>query len=129
MAVVPAFIGAGGVAFPLAATAHGVRLAEDLPRGGRPLALLVERLVGKRQGVARIAELERREDVSEAAVYASIVAPSDTVRDHGDSVINWMRIAGGRPDLADAYRVGTTFLDERLVIPRAALIHLVEEVG
>jgi len=129
MVLVPAFIEVGGVEFPLMAYVHGVRLAEDQPRGGDPLGYLVEHLVVKRQGSARVTELERREDFSARELYAVVVTTSDTVRDQGDSVINWIRIAGVWPDLTDAYRVGTTFLKERLAIPRAVLIKLIEEVG
>ena len=53
MVLVPAFIEVGGVEFPLMAYVHGVRLAENQPRGADPLGYLVEHLVVKRQGSAR----------------------------------------------------------------------------
>ncbi|HEY4106688.1 MAG TPA: hypothetical protein VGM44_22460, partial [Polyangiaceae bacterium] len=47
----------------------------------------------------------------------------------GDGVPNWTKLAGQAPDLDDAYLVGTPFLSELLVVPRHALIQLVERLG
>lgn len=128
MALVPSHIAIGNVAFRLAAHEHGVRLVEK-SRGLQPLGLVIERLLVDRRGAARVREFVDRQDFAEAHLFASVVQPADPVLDNTDGALNWMRLAGSLPDLSDAYRIGTTFLDEMLVIPRATLIELIERMS
>lgn len=126
MDVAPAFLALDGAKFPLAIAGGHIGLAEAPAYPG--LAAL-RYVVGAYLGRAdRLAELRERKPLQQQALGAMFIEPSD-VDDLGDGVANWTALAGAAPDLADAYLVTADFERGALVVPRATLIALVEQLN
>lgn len=124
--LVPSFVSVGGVNFPLEANQFGVGLASSAEQL-EALRYAIDEMVN---GDSREVPLETlsRQGFRVQELRAVPVAPASSLGSLADGPINWRRLSGSWPDLADAFLVRAGFLQRDLVVPRHVLIELVSRL-
>ena len=132
MVLVPSYLEVDGLVVPLRAypadndgpAAVGQR---QEPTGSLLVGLMhvTGDLLARRPAQEILQCLENRQDLPMSQeLCAAAIEPGRYDADFAEHARNWERLTGAKPDLRDAYHVGTGFLDDKLVIPRTTLLKL-----
>jgi hypothetical protein len=114
-------LNAGGVQLPLEYAADGPMVSTRADPDVEPLAWVLNAAVtgmlpGLRDAVAA---------GDDEVVQGLFAARPDPLEDHKRSAATWRRLSGQDPG-DDAYVVGTTFSDHSVLVPRSALLELLD---
>jgi hypothetical protein len=127
---VPPYLLIDGAIFPLFAFPEGVRLS---PTGGAHLeglrSVTMRLLIDGDRDAVLSALADRKDLPMPQTLCADAVAPGvwdDS--EFAEHAKNWERLAGYPPNLSDVYNVGTSFLNDSLVIPRTTFIKLMTKL-
>ena len=111
-----------GARLPVVMTSEGVQIgAVEADYDGLAWVICS---IAKGHFPAVVEQLQRGEDAKQDALYARRPRPRDELTEARE---RWVRLGGADPG-DDVYLVGTTFLPENILIPRAALLLLIDEL-
>ena len=124
--LVPSALTFDGVHFPLEASELGVGLASSVEEL-EALRYVLDEIVN---GGSRNVPLETlaREGFGVQELSSRPISPAASPRSLWDGPINWRRLSGKWPDLADAHIVSAGFVRRALAIPRPVLISLATQL-
>jgi hypothetical protein len=117
----PSVLNAGGVRLPLEQAADGPMVSTRADPDVEPLAWVLNAAVTGMLPGLREAVAAGKDEV----VQGLFAARPDPVESHEAAAAAWRRLSGREPG-DDAYVVGTTFSDRTVLVPRAALLELLD---
>jgi hypothetical protein len=121
---VTSLLSAGGVQLPLEYAADGPMVSTRADPDVEPLAWVLNAAVTGMLPGLRDAVAAGKDEV----VQGLFAARPDPLEDHERSAATWRRLSGREPG-DDAYVVGTTFSDHSVLVPRAALLEMLDALG
>lgn len=112
---------AGGVLLPLEQTSGGPIVSTSADPDLAPLAWVLNAAA-----TGMLPDLRAAVEAGDDAVVQGLYATRpDPYEDHSEQVETWRRLSGSDPG-ADTYTVGTTFAGRGLLVPRAALLEMLD---
>lgn len=117
----PSVLNAGGVQLPLEQAADGPMVSTRADPDVEPLAWVLNAAVTGMLPGLREAMAAGEDEV----VQGLFAARPDPLENHEAAAAAWRRLSGREPG-DDAYVVGTTFSDRSVLVPRAALLELLD---